>query len=161
MLVGRLLGEAMNRIGQPSVMGMLLGGIADRYDVTAETLVHADMPDQAILTEAKKPEHNLIIMGVNRRPGDKLFLRPTRPPRCSRRRRRRRYSWRVEAPKARRKSRTHARCRRGAGRYQIRKYPSPARAVIARAKSRASAMRLQMPFVALRSGSERQGCLHK
>src|SRR5215470_1259733 len=25
MLVGRLLGEAMNRIGQPSVMGMLLG----------------------------------------------------------------------------------------------------------------------------------------
>src|SRR6202049_3366989 len=27
MLVGRLLGEAMSRIGQPSVMGMLLGGI--------------------------------------------------------------------------------------------------------------------------------------
>src|SRR5438093_2381349 len=27
MLVGRLLGEIMNRIGQPSVMGMLLGGI--------------------------------------------------------------------------------------------------------------------------------------
>src|SRR5207302_28583 len=27
MLVGRLLGEAMNRVGQPSVMGMLLGGI--------------------------------------------------------------------------------------------------------------------------------------
>src|SRR4029079_1696347 len=27
MLVGRLLGEAMNRIGQPSIMGMLLGGI--------------------------------------------------------------------------------------------------------------------------------------
>src|SRR5437667_11635305 len=27
MLVGRVLGEIMNRIGQPSVMGMLLGGI--------------------------------------------------------------------------------------------------------------------------------------
>src|SRR5712691_10112741 len=27
MLVGRLLGEAMNRIGQPSVMGQLLAGI--------------------------------------------------------------------------------------------------------------------------------------
>jgi Kef-type K+ transport system membrane component KefB/nucleotide-binding universal stress UspA family protein len=27
MVVGRLLGEAMNRIGQPSVMGMLLGGV--------------------------------------------------------------------------------------------------------------------------------------
>src|SRR5262245_45993673 len=27
MLAGRLLGEAMNRIGQPSVMGMLLAGI--------------------------------------------------------------------------------------------------------------------------------------
>src|SRR5882762_4471220 len=27
MVVGRLLGEGMSRIGQPSVMGMLLGGI--------------------------------------------------------------------------------------------------------------------------------------
>src|SRR5947209_15335543 len=27
ILVGRLLGEAMNRIGQPSVMGMLLAGM--------------------------------------------------------------------------------------------------------------------------------------
>jgi nucleotide-binding universal stress UspA family protein len=52
--------------------------IADRYDVTAETVIHADMaPDQAILTEAKKPGHNLIIMGVNRRPGDKLFFGDT------------------------------------------------------------------------------------
>ena len=27
MLVGRMLGEAMNRIGQPSIMGQLLAGI--------------------------------------------------------------------------------------------------------------------------------------
>jgi nucleotide-binding universal stress UspA family protein len=49
--------------------------IADRYDVRAKTVVHAGMtPDEAILAEAKKAEHTLLIMGVNRRPGDKLFF---------------------------------------------------------------------------------------
>ena len=52
--------------------------IADRYDVTTRTAMHADMPpDEAILSEAKKSEHNLIIIGVSRRPGDKLFFGET------------------------------------------------------------------------------------
>ena len=52
--------------------------IADRYDVEAKTAVRADTaPDAAILTEAKKGGHDLIIMGVNRRPGDKLFFGDT------------------------------------------------------------------------------------
>ena len=34
-------------------------------------------PDEAILAEAKKVKHDLIIMGVSRRPGDKLFFGDT------------------------------------------------------------------------------------
>jgi nucleotide-binding universal stress UspA family protein len=49
--------------------------IANRYDVTTATVMRADVaPDDAILFEAKTREHNLIIMGVGRRPGDKLFF---------------------------------------------------------------------------------------
>ena len=52
--------------------------MADRYDVTIKTAVHADVaPDEAILAEAKKVKHDLIIMGVSRRPGDKLFFGDT------------------------------------------------------------------------------------
>ncbi len=52
--------------------------IADRDDAAVKTAVRADMaPDEAILTEAKKGGHDLLIMGVNRRPGDKLFFGDT------------------------------------------------------------------------------------
>ena len=52
--------------------------IADRYDVTIKTAMHADVaPDEAILAEAKKVKHDLIIMGVSGRPGDKLFFGDT------------------------------------------------------------------------------------
>ena len=52
--------------------------IADRYDVAVTTAVRADMaPDDAILAEAKKGGYDLIIMGVNRRPGEKLFFGDT------------------------------------------------------------------------------------
>jgi len=52
--------------------------IADRYDVALTTAVRADVaPDDAILSEAKKGGYDLIIMGVNRRPGDKLFFGDT------------------------------------------------------------------------------------
>ena len=50
--------------------------LADRYDVPAKTAIHSDMgPDDAILIEAKK--NDLIVMGVGRRPGDKLFFGDT------------------------------------------------------------------------------------
>jgi K+:H+ antiporter len=52
--------------------------MADRYDVAARTAVRADLaPDNAILTEAKEGQHDLIIMGVSRRPGDRLFFGET------------------------------------------------------------------------------------
>jgi nucleotide-binding universal stress UspA family protein len=51
--------------------------IADRYDVAVKTAVRVDTaPDEAILTAAKGG-HDLIVMGVNRRPGDKLFFGDT------------------------------------------------------------------------------------
>ena len=52
--------------------------MADRHDVTARTAVHSDVvPHEAILAEVKKQGHDLIVMGVSRRPGDKLFFGDT------------------------------------------------------------------------------------
>jgi Kef-type K+ transport system membrane component KefB/nucleotide-binding universal stress UspA family protein len=52
--------------------------MADRYDVEVKTSVRSDVaPDQAILAQAKKGGHDLIVMGVQRRPGDKLFFGDT------------------------------------------------------------------------------------
>jgi Kef-type K+ transport system membrane component KefB/nucleotide-binding universal stress UspA family protein len=52
--------------------------MADRHDVVARTAVHADVtPHDAILAESKKRGHDLIVMGVSRRPGDKLFFGDT------------------------------------------------------------------------------------
>jgi Kef-type K+ transport system membrane component KefB/nucleotide-binding universal stress UspA family protein len=44
--------------------------IADRYDVAAKTTVQRDVPaGESILDEVKRARHDLIIMGVSRRPG--------------------------------------------------------------------------------------------
>jgi nucleotide-binding universal stress UspA family protein len=52
--------------------------MADRYDVTVQTAVRSDVaPDEAILAQAKRGGHDLIVMGVQRRPGDKLFFGDT------------------------------------------------------------------------------------
>jgi Kef-type K+ transport system membrane component KefB/nucleotide-binding universal stress UspA family protein len=52
--------------------------MADRHDVTARTAVHSDVtPHEAILAEVKKHGHDLIVMGVSRRPGDNLFFGDT------------------------------------------------------------------------------------
>jgi Kef-type K+ transport system membrane component KefB/nucleotide-binding universal stress UspA family protein len=49
--------------------------LADTYDVKVRTAVVGDVaPEDAILKEAKDGEHNLIVMGVSPRPGDKLFF---------------------------------------------------------------------------------------
>src|SRR5262245_6679721 len=59
MLVGRLLGEVMNRIGQPSVMGMLLGGIVlgpSVLGVVWPALQHAIFPSA--------PEQKAMLDGV-------------------------------------------------------------------------------------------------
>jgi nucleotide-binding universal stress UspA family protein len=50
--------------------------LADRYRKDIRTRVRSDVaPDQAVLAEAAR--HNLVIMGVNRRPGDELFFGET------------------------------------------------------------------------------------
>ena len=52
--------------------------MADRHDVMARTAVHSDVaPHEAILAEVNKHGHDLIVMGVSRRPGDKLFFGDT------------------------------------------------------------------------------------
>jgi Kef-type K+ transport system membrane component KefB/nucleotide-binding universal stress UspA family protein len=49
--------------------------LADTYNVKVKTAVIGDMEaDAAILKEAKNGEHNLIVMGVSRRTGEKLFF---------------------------------------------------------------------------------------
>jgi Kef-type K+ transport system membrane component KefB/nucleotide-binding universal stress UspA family protein len=52
--------------------------LADQYDQKVKTAVRADIAaDEAVLAEAKRDGHNLIIMGVGRRPGDALFFGET------------------------------------------------------------------------------------
>jgi K+:H+ antiporter len=52
--------------------------MADRYDVAIKTEMHSDTtPDEAILAQVKKDRHDLIIMGVSRRPGDTLYYGDT------------------------------------------------------------------------------------
>ena len=52
--------------------------IADGYNMSIRTAVLSDTAaDEAILTEAKRRKNNLIVMGVGRRPGEKLFFGDT------------------------------------------------------------------------------------
>ena len=52
--------------------------MGERYGVKMKTAVRADVaPDEAILTHAKQTSYDLLIMGVSRRPGDKLFFGDT------------------------------------------------------------------------------------
>ncbi len=49
--------------------------LADTYNVKVKTAVVGDIaPEDAILKEADDGKHNLIVMGVSRRPGEKLFF---------------------------------------------------------------------------------------
>jgi Kef-type K+ transport system membrane component KefB len=60
MLVGRLLGEAMNRIGQPSVMGMLLGGI-----LLGPSVLGALLPEFQQALFPKAPEQKAMLDGIS------------------------------------------------------------------------------------------------
>ena len=52
--------------------------LADTYEVTVRTAVRSDLaPDDAILKEMARRKHNLVVMGVGRRPGEKLFFGDT------------------------------------------------------------------------------------
>jgi Kef-type K+ transport system membrane component KefB/nucleotide-binding universal stress UspA family protein len=48
---------------------------AERYDTEARTAIRMDMsPQDAILRELKSGRYDLVVMGVNRRPGEALFF---------------------------------------------------------------------------------------
>lgn len=52
--------------------------IADGYNMSIRTAVVAERSaDEAILREVDRRKHNLVVMGVGRRPGDKLFFGDT------------------------------------------------------------------------------------
>jgi nucleotide-binding universal stress UspA family protein len=52
--------------------------LAAKYQQEIETAIRADIaPDRAVVAEAKKNGHTLIVMGVNRRPGDRLYFGET------------------------------------------------------------------------------------
>jgi nucleotide-binding universal stress UspA family protein len=52
--------------------------IADGYNMSIRTAVIAEnAADRAILREASRRKNNLIVMGVGRRPGEKLFFGDT------------------------------------------------------------------------------------
>ena len=49
--------------------------MAGRYDVEMDTVIKLDVaPEAAIVRQAAASRHTLIVMGVNRRPGDTLFF---------------------------------------------------------------------------------------
>jgi Kef-type K+ transport system membrane component KefB/nucleotide-binding universal stress UspA family protein len=52
--------------------------LAESYELDLRTAVHSDVaPEEAIMKEAARRKHNLIVMGVGRRPGEKLFFGDT------------------------------------------------------------------------------------
>ena len=52
--------------------------LAESYELDLRTAVRGDVaPEEAILREAARRKHNLVVMGVGRRPGEKLFFGDT------------------------------------------------------------------------------------
>ena len=52
--------------------------LADTYEVTLQTAVRADIaPEQAIIKEMGRRRHNLVVLGAERRPGEKLYFGDT------------------------------------------------------------------------------------
>jgi K+:H+ antiporter len=53
-------------------------GLAESYELALRTAVRADVaPEDAIQKETARRKHNLIVIGVGRRPGEKLFFGDT------------------------------------------------------------------------------------
>jgi len=52
--------------------------LADTYEVTLRTAVRADIAaDEAIVKEMTRRRHNLVVLGAERRPGEKLYFGDT------------------------------------------------------------------------------------
>ncbi|HEY4163639.1 MAG TPA: cation:proton antiporter [Dongiaceae bacterium] len=71
---GRRRGMAVLHQHEQAVLKELVTW-AERYDTKAYTAIRTDMtPQEAILRELKRGKFDLVVMGVNRRPGDALFF---------------------------------------------------------------------------------------
>jgi nucleotide-binding universal stress UspA family protein len=73
-------GNGLNRFSSPShrheeAILKDIVALGERYDRPIRTSLKADIaPDEAILRKVRSGRHNLIVMGVNRRPGETLFF---------------------------------------------------------------------------------------
>jgi Kef-type K+ transport system membrane component KefB/nucleotide-binding universal stress UspA family protein len=66
-----------NRRNEEAILKDIVA-IADGYNVSIRTAVVAEAAaDEAILREIERRSHNLVVMGVGRRPGEKLFFGDT------------------------------------------------------------------------------------
>ena len=64
---------AMRRRGEAILKEVV--ALADRYDTGVRTAFRVNVaPEEAILEEVGRGRHNIIVMGVNRRPSDTLFF---------------------------------------------------------------------------------------
>ncbi|HEY4856736.1 MAG TPA: cation:proton antiporter [Xanthobacteraceae bacterium] len=73
----RLSGNPAARAEARAILGEV-AEMADRQDLKIKTAVHIEVaPHQAILAQAKRSACDLLIMGVSRRPGEKLFFGDT------------------------------------------------------------------------------------
>ena len=71
---GRDLGLAALHRHEQAVLKELVAW-AERYDTLAQIAIHTDLdPQGAILREQKRGRFDLVVMGVNRRPGEALFF---------------------------------------------------------------------------------------
>ena len=66
------------RGGPPSRSIGPAAALGDTHGVEAKTAVRSErLADEALLKEMAKRKHNLIVMGVERRPGEKLYFGET------------------------------------------------------------------------------------
>jgi nucleotide-binding universal stress UspA family protein len=66
-----------NRRNEEAILKDIVA-IADGYNMSIRTAVVAEpAADEAILRELERRSHNLVVMGVGRRPGEKLFFGDT------------------------------------------------------------------------------------
>ncbi len=71
-------GSALRNRGREEAILKDIVAIADGYNMSIRTALLADdSTDGAILSVAKRRKNNLIVLGVGRRPGEKLFFGDT------------------------------------------------------------------------------------
>ena len=71
-------GGALRNRGREEAILKDIVAIADGYNMSIRTALLADdSTDDAILGVAKRRKNNLIVLGVGRRPGEKLFFGDT------------------------------------------------------------------------------------